>query len=171
MSAFRKRNQRRLRKLNDEIIRETTLQFDQMHFNLSVYSYVLSKIVSKPRYLRDECEQCLKRIEQAMESLIRHADSPTDDLLEKDFAELEKSISCLEEKDPRFVVDMMTKGRLKMAATFYAQGLSLGVAAELTGLEKQEILDYAGETMMFDRLKEEKSVHDRMKTARKLLIA
>jgi hypothetical protein len=171
LSAFRKRNQRRLRKLNDEMIRETTLQFDKIHFNLSVYSYVLSKIVSKPRYLRDECESCLQGIEQAMEKLVRRADSGTEDELERLFTELDKAIACLEERDPRFVVDMMTKGRLKMAATFYAQGLSLGVAAELTGLEKQEILDYAGETMMFDRLKEEKSIHDRMKNARKILLS
>jgi hypothetical protein len=153
------------------MIRETTLQFDKIHFNLSVYSYVLSKIVSKPRYLRDECESCLKGIEQAMERLVRMADSVSEDELERVFSNLDKAISCLEEKDPRFVITMITKGRLKMAATFYAQGLSLGVASELTGLEKQEILDYAGETMMFDRLKEEKSVQERMKTARKLLIA
>ena len=56
-----------------------------------------------------------------------------------------------------------------MAATLYAQGMSLGVASEMTGMEKQEILDYAGETMMFDRLKEEKPIAERMKFARKLI--
>lgn len=169
LAAFRKRNQRRLRKLNDEIVRETTLQFDKAHFNLSVYSYVLSKIVSKPRYLRDECKGCLKEIESAMEKIVRRIDSTSEEDVGPLFKELETAVSGLEEKDPRFIVDMMTKGRLKMAATFYAQGLSLGVAAEMTGLQKQEILDYAGETMMFDRLKEEMSVHDRLKAARKLL--
>lgn len=169
LSAFRKRNQRRLRKLNDEVIKETALQFDKIHFNLSVYSYVLSKIVSKPRYLRVESEQCLHKIEDELESLVRKTDTGTEKELEGLFSGLEHAIACLEEKDPRFVLDLISKGRLKMAATFYAQGLSLGVAAELTGLEKQEILDYAGETMMFDRLKEEKSLHDRMKVARKLL--
>jgi hypothetical protein len=153
------------------MIRETTLQFDKVHFNLSVYSYVLSKIVSKPRYLSGECEPCLKGIERAMETFVRKADSVSEEELDKVFSDLDKAISCLEEKDPRFVTTMITKGRLKMAATFYAQGLSLGVAAELTGLDKQEILEYAGETMMFDRLKEEKSVQERMKTARKLLIS
>jgi hypothetical protein len=36
-------------------------------------------------------------------------------------------------------------------------------------VEQQEILDYAGETMMFDRLKEEIDIKERMKRARKLL--
>ncbi|MBI5047018.1 hypothetical protein HZC07_04800, partial [Candidatus Micrarchaeota archaeon] len=56
-----------------------------------------------------------------------------------------------------------------MAATMYAQGLSLGVSSQTTGLEKQEILDYAGETMMFDRLKDVKDISERMKFARKML--
>ncbi len=95
-------------------------------------------------------------------------DSNEAELLEL-FTEMEQSIACLESKDPRFVTDLVTKGKLKMAATFYAQGMSLGISSEMTGLEKHEILDYAGETMMFDRLKEEKSIDDRMKMARKLL--
>ena len=56
-----------------------------------------------------------------------------------------------------------------MAATFYAQGMSLGVASEMTGMEKQEILDYAGQTMMFDRLKDEKTIKERMRIARQLI--
>jgi trehalose-6-phosphate synthase len=47
--------------------------------------------------------------------------------------------------------------------------VSLGVAVEMTGLDKQEILDYAGGTMMFDRLKDEKGIEERMKAARKFL--
>jgi hypothetical protein len=39
----------------------------------------------------------------------------------------------------------------------------------MTGLDKQEILDYAGETMMFDRLKAEKGINERMKVARKFI--
>lgn len=169
LSSFRARNQRKLRKLNDEILKSTALDFDRIHFNLSVFSYVLSKILSKPRFLEKECEDCLKRIEEALEKLSEHIDSSSENEILDIFTELEHGIACLEEKDPRFVIDLITKGKLKTAATLYAQGISLGVAAEMTGLEKQDILDYAGETMMFDRLKDEKTISDRMKVARKLL--
>jgi hypothetical protein len=171
LSSFRKRNQRRLRKLNDEILHSTALEFDKAHFNLAVFSYVLSKIVSKPRYLGKECAGCLERIESTLEDLSAKIDSASEaDVLES-FTELEHAIARLDERDPRFVISLITKGKLKTAATFYAQGISLGVASEMTGLDKQEILDYAGETMMFDRLKDEKSIADRMKVARKLLSA
>jgi hypothetical protein len=171
LSAFRKRNQRKLRKLNDEVLRSTALEFNIINFNLAVFSYVLSKIVSKPRYLSRECAGCLKAIEDSLKTLADRIDVSEEREILDLFDELEHGIACLEERDPRFVIGLITKGKLKTAATFYAQGLSLGVAAEMTGLDKQEILDYAGETMMFDRLKEEKSIHERMKAARKLLSA
>ncbi len=169
LSAFRKRNQRSLRKLNDAILKSTALHCNLACFNLAVFSYVLSKIVSKPRFLRPEYKAALDGIERVFGRLIERLDSANEAELTQIFSELETAVSRLESKDPRFVVDLVTKGKLKMAATFYAQGASLGVAAEMTGLEKQEILDYAGETMMFDRLKAEKTIGERMKIARKIL--
>ncbi len=169
LSAFRKRNQRLLRKLNDDVLKATAMHCNLACFNLAVFSYVLSKIVSKPRFLRPEYKSGLIGIERVFERLTERLDSASEAELTQIFSELEAAIAHLEEKDARFVVDLVTKGKLKMAATFYAQGMSLGVAAEMTGLEKQEILDYAGETMMFDRLQAEKTINERMKIARKIL--
>ncbi|MEW6035968.1 MAG: hypothetical protein AB1529_05115 [Candidatus Micrarchaeota archaeon] len=169
LSAFHKRNQRNLRKLNDEILKGTAMECDTVCFDMAVFSYVLSKIVSKPRFLRPEYKSGLDGIERALSRLVERLDSAEESELLSLFQELERAIAHLEEKDPRFVVDLVTKGKLKMAATFYAQGMSLGVAAEMTGLEKQEILDYAGETMMFDRFKNERSISERMRMARKVL--
>jgi hypothetical protein len=169
LAAFRKKNQRNLRKLNDEILKGTAMECDTVCFDMAVFSYVLSKIVSKPRFLLPEYKSGLDGIERALARLVDRLDDADDEELRALFQELEKSIAHLEERDPRFVVDLVTKGKLKMAATFYAQGMSLGVAAEMTGLEKQEILDYAGETMMFDRLKTEKSIAERIRMARKVL--
>jgi len=168
-TAFKKRNQRRLRKLNDDVLRLTSQDCSQVNFNMAVFSYVLSKIVSKPRYLSVECGSAIKAMEKVLDRIVNRMDSATDEELLGLFDELEKSIGGLEQMDARFVTDLVTKGKMKMAATFYAQGISLGVSAEMTGLQKQEILEYAGETMMFDRLKEEKSIDERMKVARKLL--
>ena len=169
LAAFRKKDQRSLRKLNDEILRQTALDCDKVCFDLAIFSYVLSKVVSKPRYLAKEYEPSLREIARILALIVEKLDYADEEELLAMFTDLEEAISHLEEKDPRFIVDLVTKGRLKMAATFYAQGMSLGVAAEMTGLEKQEILDYAGETMMFDRLKDEMKIEERIKIARKFL--
>ena len=169
LSAFRKRNQRRLRKINDHVIQDAALEFTQINFQLAVVSYVLSKIVSKPRFLKKDFGPCLDGMEKALENLIRCARQGNERMVMSCFKDIEKAIACFDTKDPRFSIDLITKGRLKMAATFYAQGMSLGTASEMTGIQKQEILDYAGQTMMFDRLKEEKTMKERMKIARQLI--
>jgi hypothetical protein len=169
LSAFRRKNQRQLRKLNDEVLRACALDCSKVNFNLAVFSYVLSKIVSKPRLLRREYSARLQAIEKTLERLLRRARGGNVKEITEIFASLERDIIALEKEDPRFLLDLVSKGKLKMAATFYAQGMSLGVASDMTGLEKQEIMDYAGQTMMFDRLEEEVGILERMKTARRFI--
>lgn len=168
-SAFKKRNSRRLRKLNDDILSAAAIDFSAPYFNLAIYSYVLSKITSKPRFMRRECEGRLIEIENSLSELIDMIGRSDESAILEVFKKIKLSIERLEENDVRFIIDLVTKGKLKTAATLYAQGMSLGVSSELTGMEKQEIMDYAGETMMFDRLKDEKSINDRMKNARRLI--
>jgi hypothetical protein len=169
LAAFKKRDQRALRKLNDEVLKATAIDCENVGFNLAVSSYVLSKIVSKLRFLGSDYHGGLERIEKVFSRLVQGLEDSHEEELLPIFKELEVAIANLESRDPRFVVDLVTKGKLKMAATFYAQGMSLGVASDMTGLEKQEIMEYAGETMMFDRFKSEKSVSERMKDARRFL--
>lgn len=169
LSAFKRRNQRQLRKLNDEVLRASSLEGTKVNFKLAVFSYVLAKIVSKPRLLRSEFRNRLEEIENSMAKIVRSARSADEKQMLSFFSELEQAIIRLEKEDPRFLLDLVSKGKLKMAATFYAQGMSLGVASDMTGLEKQEILDYAGQTMMFDRLGEEVTIMERMKTARRFI--
>jgi hypothetical protein len=78
------------------------------------------------------------------------------------------SIGKIDDEDRRFVKGILQKGKLKIASVLYAQGISLGNAAEITGAEKRELLLYAGQTMMFDRLCEKKSIEERMKDLREI---
>jgi hypothetical protein len=169
LSAFKKRNQRRLRKLNDIILKETAIDYNKINFELAIFSYVLSKVVSKPRLLTRDNDECLQKIERALQKLVRRMRRAEENEIISIFREMEHGISYLDKRDPRFIIGLIEKGKLKMAATFYAQGMSLGVSSDMTGVEKQEILDYAGQTMMFDRMKEEKTIKERMKIAHQLI--
>lgn len=169
LNAFKKREQRQLRKINDELLCMTSVNPSPIFYRITILSYILSKILSKPRYLRAEYEKSLLDIENSLSLLVQSISVPNQERQLVLISKVEDAVSKIESKDARFVTDLMTKGKLKIAATLYAQGMSLGVASSVTGLEKQEILDYSGQTMMFDRLKEEKSVLDRMKIARKMI--
>ena len=79
LAAFRKRDQRSLRKLNDEVLKLAGLDRDKVCFELAIYSYVLSKVVSKPRYLDKEYEQSLKGIAQVFQMIVDKIESPDQD--------------------------------------------------------------------------------------------
>lgn len=165
LKAFRQRKQKELRKENDRLVQQAVLTFTQPVFELAVLSYILSKIVSKPRFLHPEMEPQLRELERRLDGLLK----ANEEELLPSIRHVEKAIEELEGEDPRFMVNLLSKGRLKVAAIMYAQGVSLGLASEMTGVQKQDIMDYASKTMMFDRLKEEKSIHKRLKTARRLI--
>ncbi len=168
LDAFSKKNQRKLRKLNDAILKESVMNFTIPLYELAVLSYVLSKIVSKPRYISKENEPRMDEITRNLQDIVKNIDLPEKKILIK-FKKIDETIFSMEKRDARFLRDLTSKGRLKAAATLYAQGLSLGTASEMTGMNKQDILDYAGRTLMFDRIKEEKTIHERMKLARTLI--
>lgn len=169
--AFKKRNQKKLRKLNDNLLKQTVINFTKPLYEFAVVSYVLSKVVSKPRFLRTENEDRMLEIEYRLEKVVESIDGsyPEKEILKRSQVVAE-AIKQLEQEDQRFLIDLMSKGRLKVAAIMYAQGISLGVASEMTGTEKHEILDYAGKTMMFDRVKDEKTILDRLKIVRKVIV-
>jgi hypothetical protein len=169
LDAFRARNQKQLRKLNDSVMEEAALNFSKTIYELAVLSYILSKIVSKPRFLSKERAGFVRRIEDNVRDLAQSVGNVDEGAILAKFRKIDDSITILEKEDQRFVRGLVSKGKLKTAATMYAQGISLGLASEMTGISQQDILGYAGRTMMFDRIKEEMPVKERLKAVRKAL--
>ncbi|MFH2020576.1 MAG: hypothetical protein ABIJ34_04130 [archaeon] len=168
LSAFKNSNSKKLRKLHDVVLKETVIHFTKPKLELAVMAYVLSKIITKPRFMKKENSQKLQQIEFVLKDLARNIDRFPENQVLRIFNDLERRLTQLEEGDSRFLTSLMEKGNLKSAAVLYAQGMSLGVAADITGVGKQDIQNYAGKTQMFDRLIEDSSIHKRMKVARRL---
>ena len=168
-SAFKKRHASKLRKLNDHILDDAMLDFETPYYEVAVLAYVLSKIISKPRYFRSEYRRGIENIEKTINQLTKIRYRAGAEEILPQIRKIETMIARLESRDPRFMIDLISKGRLKMAATLYAKGMSLGIASGQSGIDKQDILEYAGQTMMFDRMKEEKDILQRMKDARQFL--
>jgi hypothetical protein len=168
-SAFQKKDVRLLRKINDRCIESIGMEFDSDTYNLAILSYVLSKILSKPRYFQKQgIADFLASIRDSLAECSSWAKKENERAFSASMKKTFKTIERLDSRDRRFVIKLQEKAKLKVASTLYAQGFSLGQASELTGIEKREILAYAGQTMMFDRVKEEKTIHDRLKVVRKI---
>ena len=114
LAAFKKRNQRRLRKVNDHVLKESAIEPNKINFQLAIISYVLAKIAAKPRLLRRECEPMLRDIDSALEKLVRNMKRANEQELLSIFSEIENAVSRLDERDPRFVIGLIEKGKLRM---------------------------------------------------------
>ncbi len=164
LSAFERKNPKKLRKLHKRLLKDASLNSSKKTVELAVLTYVLSKVCSKTRFQTQEMRPYQKDILEAMYALCE-ADNDN----KRWWAALKKvedNILSLDDRDRRYVLSLMDKGRLKAAATLYAQGFSLGRASDYVGVPKQEILAYVGKTMMFDRVKEEISAVHRFKRFR-----
>ncbi|MGV8176513.1 MAG: hypothetical protein ACP5NX_01810 [Candidatus Bilamarchaeaceae archaeon] len=169
-SAFKAKNSKKLRKLVDDILTESAGTYAKAAYELAVITYVLSKILSKSRFQSSEYDGGMAEVDRlisvAAKELAKRSDQGR--ILEI-FKQTRESIRNLDKEDQRFLNDLVVRGKTKIAAILYAQGMSLGTASELAGIAKQDIMDYAGKTMMFDRMKEEVSVRDRLKVAKRLM--
>ncbi|MBD3389952.1 hypothetical protein GF415_03295 [Candidatus Micrarchaeota archaeon] len=168
--AFKERDQRKMRRANDTIMTLSASRFSKEMYELAVYSYVLSKVLSKPRFMSKKYSATHKEIQAILNSMVRDAKKRDKKAFRVAVKGLRTSIQTLESRDSRYIKTMIEKGRLKTAATLYAQGLSLSTASKLTGVESQEIMDYAGKTRMFDRVTGGKSLASRIDYARKMLL-
>ena len=168
--AFKSKNQRKMRKVNDKIMIATALEFTPEMHQLAVYSYVLSKILSKPRLMSRRYSDMHHETLEILDKLSAQAEKQDKKAFTASLRELKVALQNVERADSRYIKSMIDKGRLKTAAILYAQGISLSAAAEMTGVEKQEIMDYAGKTMMFDRVEEKTPLSKRIKKARKILL-
>ncbi len=164
-NAFVNKDFRKLKKIYDDLVNLILIEQNKMYVELAVVVYALSKMLTKPRYYKEKFEESMKAIEKAMEKI------ENEGINEKNVNELKETIKKTELIDRRFVLDMIIKGQLKTASLLYAKGLSLSATSKLTGIIKEEILSYAGKTMMFERIKEEKNVRKRLEIAKKLLLS
>ncbi|HIH18914.1 TPA: hypothetical protein HA225_02970 [Candidatus Micrarchaeota archaeon] len=168
-SALRDRDVHAMRKINDRCIDETAVKFGQHTYLYALISYVLSKVISKPRYYtQKKAAESLAKVVQLLRSCESFSKQADYESLLASQNKILLAIEKMDDADRRFVKGIISKGKLKIASTLYAQGISLGSASEMSGTDKRELLLYAGQTMMFDRLKEKKSIHERMKDLREI---
>jgi len=164
-----KRSARKLKKLSSKLMRELAIHYSEKRFAVTLLAYVLYKITSKHR-LMDGRDREVSKIVSSLNEFSDCIDTCNDKTFNRTFNKVKDSVDHLEESDPRFLLNLVNKGKLKIGATIYAQGFSLGKASEMTGIDKHDIQNYAGKTYMFDRVKEEKTIFERIDIARRLLL-
>ena len=167
-SAFSNKKFSKIRRIHERMVNLLIQNFSDNFFRLCLISYVLSKIISKPRFFSPRARENIKKIESILHELSSYPYPSRK--FNRSLAHLESTIISLEENDPRYIFDLFTKARIKVGATLYAKGISLGKVSKITSIPKEEILSYAGKTLMFDRVREERTMRDRVKMLKRIIL-
>ena len=167
--AFNRRDIKELRKISNKCTNSLVLAEERGMLGLSVISYALAKMLEKPRYGKsDKWDEFASNTQKKLRECSVYAKEGKTSEFKACVEELEKGMQETEDRDKRYVRDLLYKARIKIASTLYAQGFSLGSAAELTGASERDIASYAGKTMIFDRAGRTKSIGERLEGVRKL---
>jgi hypothetical protein len=132
-----------MRELSNETMDRAAFAEDRTLVSISLVSYALGKLLSKPHLLK---------IEQWADFKAHIlADFEKKEPLDKVLDHIKQEITAFDADVGNYLVDVIQKARIKQASRAYAMGLSLSKAAELTGADTTELLSYVGATKIHDR--------------------
>ncbi|MEM3815031.1 MAG: hypothetical protein QW771_03000 [Candidatus Micrarchaeia archaeon] len=163
--AFKDYDIKKLREINNKCEKNILLD-EKLFFTLALLSYTLSKILVKARFRNASLYQ---KIDINLTQAIQFAKSKDEIALITSIWKILEIITNFDEKDKRYIIGIIEKGRTKIAASLYAQGLSLSRTISITGAQKQEVLNYSGKTVMSDRVGRTISAKERFNIAKKIL--
>jgi len=161
--AYKSGKFKQLKQITEDITNGLIQEFSQEGVELAILSYLLSKIMTKRRLEEEYDDTVIRKLDSICKA------GKKQDLM-KGVRELNDAVLEIESRDKRYVIDILTKARIKIASKLYAKGVSLGVVSKSMGIPQQEIMSYAGKTMMFDRLKDEIGVRKRIRAAQESLM-
>jgi len=169
-NAFKRKNISALKKISNRAIEQAALTEDPDLVNISLISYALYKLVSKPHILKTEqWKRFVADIDEDFEEAIqlKGQGKSIKGILEKDII---ADISEIDSALGNYARDIIEKARVKQASRIYAMGLSLDKAIYLTRADRFQLLQYIGSTVIHDRpYTKTKSVIDRYKKTKEIL--
>lgn len=169
-NAFKRKNIPALKKISNRAIEQAAMTEDPDLVNISLISYALYKLVSKPHILRsDQWAKFVRDVDSDLEEAmkLRAEGKPIKGIMEKDII---RDISAIDSSLGNYAHDIMEKARVKQASRIYAMGLSLDKAISLTGADRFQLLQYIGSTVIHDRpYTKSKNVVDRYKKTKEIL--
>jgi hypothetical protein len=128
---------------------------------------VLAKMIEKPRFWRyEEWKNIIFSIEDSLKRCIELCDTQDKGEINRIVKNIIELLGYVDKRDMRFINSVVEQGIIKIGSTLYAQGISLGNAAFLSGARKEDISQYAGGTLISDRFGKTLSISERIKNVR-----
>ena len=82
--------------------------------------------------------------------------------------EIMDTVNIMDIRDKKYVHNLIEGAKVKIGSSLYSKGITLGVASDLSGAERIEIMEYIGKTTIHERMKEPIDIKERMKKVRRI---
>lgn len=162
MKAFEKNDQVKLRQLSNNLIEEAALKSDKVLAQLSLISYSLQKLLSKPHIIEAEKWNKIKvKILSSLKKASIELNRKSFDGFKKELDNISDKVFEVDAVMSHYIANIYEKAKIKQASRAYAFGLSLMQATSLTGADEKDLLLYIGATKIHDREKSIKGIKER----------
>jgi len=163
-TAFERNDLVKLRQLSNNLIEEAALKSDKVLAQLSLISYSLQKILSKPHIVEAGKWNKIKlTIISCLQKASMHLKKRNFNEFEKELDNISDKVFEVDSSLGNYVANVYEKARIKQASRAYAFGLSLRQSVSLTDANEKDLLSYIGGTKIHDREKEFKGLKERKK--------
>ena len=159
-----------LRGISNRLMREASMQNDYAKAELSIISYALHKIETKPHFTHSPQWGKIKQsiIQHFHEAAQAAKENHSQNLLTA-LKKLIQDIRGIDDELGNYAQNIYDKAKVKQASLAYSYGLSIAQSAALTGADQKEVQSYIGFTTMPDEELEVKSIGERVKELKYLV--
>ncbi len=162
--AFEQDNLLELRKISNTAIEEVMITQQPKLVEVSLISYALSKLLSKPHYQENP------KWEEFKEKILSKLKTE-EETRGKKLEEIIETIYELSQDAGNYIENVVEHGRIKQASRLYALGISLDTAAKVTRVKEERLLGYIGATLISEKTHTiSKTIEDRYRDTKKILL-
>ncbi len=158
-----KNNYESLHLIENNTLEQAVITFNKDISEVCVLIYGLRKLISKKHISQADSWITYKR------AIIQNLESALKVYKEEDTSKfnnyIKNTIEIIKQADHelgRYVSIVIDDGRIKLASTAYAYGLSASQASDLLSISKKQLMSYVGITKMPDEDKHFKSISERV---------
>ena len=170
IKAVKEDNVVKLRNLSNQTLHNSSIFQDENAITIAVVMYALGKIFNRSSYLLYKdwkvfYKITLESLENAEKKLINNDEKGYHENIKQILNVINKLSSNLK----RYIQETIEEAQVAKGSRLYEHGISIGKTAELLGISKWELMEYAGKTGIYD-MKENisMSIQDRIKFTRGL---
>lgn len=160
---FEKKNYESLHLVENKVLEQAITEFSKDFSEICVLIYGLRKLISKKHIVNSDSwsnyeKEIIYNLTASLENYRKEDPSKFNNYIKKVILIIKKA----DQELGRYVSVVIDNGRVKLASTAYAYGLSASQAASLLSITKEQLMSYVGITKMPDEDKPFKSIFQRV---------